>query len=202
MIPSSCEGADLRGAAGNARGPSENRLPAFSWHGGPLLAIESDGGSAEDLSGSVGAHHRGAAGADHDGLLAEPAIWRRRDAEARLMWGACLRESKSPAHTTVSFNLGYGRCKTLVWIAGRTKISSAVREGRLLSEDMVSDADRILEMLDRPARAGSRNGLRESGRGGGSSNGETGPGERLGDGRARLRKGLLEGRFRCNPAER
>ncbi len=80
---------------------------------------------------------------------------------------------------------------------GHTNISSAVSDG-LFSNDMVSEADRIFERLDLFAMAGSRNGLRESGRGGGSSKGEPGL---VGD-TARLRKGLFEGRFNSNPAER
>lgn len=80
------------------------------------------------------------------------------------------------------------------------KISSAVSDG-LLSDDIVSEADRISEKLDLPATAGSRNGLRESGRGGGSSKGETRAGEARGDA-ARLRKGLLDERFKSNPDDR
>jgi hypothetical protein len=72
-----------------------------------------------------------------------------------------------------------------------------VRDG-LLSNDMLSDSDRMLERLDLLVMAGSRNGLRESGRGGGSSNGEAGL---VGD-TARLRNGLFEGRFNDNPADR
>jgi hypothetical protein len=83
---------------------------------------------------------------------------------------------------------------------GRTKISSAVRDG-LLSSDMFSDADRMLEWLDRLAMAGSRNGLRETGRGGGSSKGEAGLCAEVGD-TARLRKGLFDERFNDNPADR
>jgi hypothetical protein len=63
---------------------------------------------------------------------------------------------------------------------------------------MLSDSDRMLERLDLLVMAGSRNGLRESGRGGGSSNGEAGL---VGD-TARLRNGLFEGRFNDNPADR
>jgi hypothetical protein len=82
----------------------------------------------------------------------------------------------------------------------RTNISSAVRDGRL-SKDMASEADRMSEKLDRPAIAGSRNGLRESGRGGGSSKGEAGLCGPTGD-TARLRKGLFEERLSKSPEDR
>jgi hypothetical protein len=77
-------------------------------------------------------------------------------------------------------------------------MSSAVSDG-LFSSDMVSEADRIFDKLDLLAMAGSRNGLRETGRGGGSAKGETGLG-RAGDA-ARLRKGLFELRFKSKPAD-
>ena len=89
---------------------------------------------------------------------------------------------------------------------GRTKISSAVSDG-LLSADMLSETDRF-ELLDQFAwfwfaMAGSRNGLRESGRGGGSSKGEAGLCDAVGDtALLRLRKGLFEGRLRSNSAGR
>ena len=82
----------------------------------------------------------------------------------------------------------------------RTNISSAVRDG-LLSADMVSEADRMFDRLDLLVTAGSRNGLRESGRGGGSSKGEPGLCAEVGD-TARLRKGLFEERFSSNPEDR
>ena len=70
-----------------------------------------------------------------------------------------------------------------------------------MSVDMVSEADRMFERLDLPVTAGSRNGLRESGRGGGSSKGEVGLCAEVGD-TARLRKGLLEERFNSKPEDR
>ena len=82
---------------------------------------------------------------------------------------------------------------------GRTNISSAVSDG-LFSSDMVSDSDRMFERLDLLPRAGSRNGLRERGRGGGSSKGEAGLRGTAGDA-ARLRKGLFEERLSSNPAD-
>jgi len=81
-----------------------------------------------------------------------------------------------------------------------TKISSAVSDGRF-SRGGSSDDDRMLEKLALLVMAGSRKGLRESGRGGGSSKGETGGGGEAvtaGDA-ARLRKGLLELRFKSKP---
>jgi len=66
---------------------------------------------------------------------------------------------------------------------------------------MVSETDRMFERLDLPAIAGSRNGLRDVGRGGGSSKGEAGLCAVVGE-TARLRKGLFEERFKSNPADR
>ena len=82
-----------------------------------------------------------------------------------------------------------------------TNRSSAVGDDDVLScVDMVSDAARIFWALALLARAGSRKGFRDIGRGGGtgSSKGETGL-WRAGE-TARLRKGLLEERFSVNPA--
>jgi len=56
----------------------------------------------------------------------------------------------------------------------------------------------MFERLALLAMAGSRNGLRETGRGGGSSKGDAGL---VGD-TARLRKGLFEERFNESPADR
>jgi hypothetical protein len=66
---------------------------------------------------------------------------------------------------------------------------------------MVSEADRMFERLDLPASAGSRNGLRDVGRGGGSLKGEAGLCAEVGE-TARLRKGLFEERFNSSPADR
>lgn len=57
-------------------------------------------------------------------------------------------------------------------------------------------SDRIFCKLEREVRTGSRNGLRETGLGGGSSNGDGRAGEI-----ARLRKGLFEDRLSDNPAD-
>jgi hypothetical protein len=64
-----------------------------------------------------------------------------------------------------------------------------------LSIDMASD--RIFCKLDRVVSAGSRNGFRDTGRGGGSSKGDDSAGDM-----ARLRKGLLEERLSVRPADR
>ena len=79
-------------------------------------------------------------------------------------------------------------------------MSSAVRDGRLSSDEKFSEVDRILERLARVESPGSRKGLREVGRGGGSSKGELGLGRPCEE--VRLRKGLFEGRFRSSPGER
>ena len=71
----------------------------------------------------------------------------------------------------------------------------------LLSVAMVSEPRRMLERLGLLAIAGSRKGLRESGRGGGSSKGDEGNVAVEGE-TARLRKGLLEERFSSNPDDR
>ena len=76
----------------------------------------------------------------------------------------------------------------------RTKRSSAVGDVRL-SIDMASD--RIFCRLAWAVSAGSRNGFRDTGRGGGSSNGDGRVGDAL-----LLRKGLFEERLRVNPADR
>lgn len=69
-----------------------------------------------------------------------------------------------------------------------TKSSSAV--GSALADAMISGERSGLAV-------GSRKGLRETGRGGGSSKGDRGEGT-VGDA-ARLRKGLLEERLRVRP---
>jgi len=74
------------------------------------------------------------------------------------------------------------------------KMSSAVSEPFLSEVDIDSEADRILDVLERFAMEGSRKGLRDSGLGGGSSKGESWEGETTGEA-ARLRKGLLEERL-------
>lgn len=47
-------------------------------------------------------------------------------------------------------------------------------DGRLSYDDMLSETDRIFGLLALLAMVGSRKGLREVGRGGGSSKGEVG----------------------------
>ena len=63
--------------------------------------------------------------------------------------------------------------------------------------DMVSAEERMFCRLARVVIAGSRKGLRDTGRGGGSSKGDGRAGEM-----ARLRKGLLEERLRVRPDAR
>lgn len=115
-----------------------------------------------------------------------------------------LRASRNPTATIVSGLSGWGvgreggaaigkKRQMRICRGGHTNISSAVSDG-LLSKDMVSEADRMFEKLDLFVMAGSKNGLRDSGRGGGSSKGETGLCEVEGE-TARLRKGLFEERF-------
>jgi len=80
---------------------------------------------------------------------------------------------------------------------GHTNRSSAVGAvvgDCLFSIDMASD--RMFCKLARVVSAGSRNGFRDTGRGGGSSKGE----DRAGD-TARLRKGLFEERLSDKPAD-
>jgi len=83
----------------------------------------------------------------------------------------------------------------IVW-GIRTNRSSAVGDACLSAFDMLSDAIRIFCRLERVVRAGSRKGLRDTGRGGGSSKGDARVGEI-----ARLRNGLFEDRLRVNPAD-
>ena len=166
-------------------------------------------------------------GAGHDGQsLAVPAalavsaalmVSHLRALAARPAWAWAWnpQASRSPA-TSWSVSL-FSRCMAgrpacrapargrVPQAEGHTNISSAVSDG-LLSADMLSEADRRFELLDQAAwlaMAGSRNGLRESGRGGGSSKGEAGLCDAVGDtALLRLRKGLFEGRLRSNSAGR
>lgn len=78
----------------------------------------------------------------------------------------------------------------------RTNKSSAVILLLSAAADVLSDIARFCRLR---SAAGSRNGFRETGRGGGSSNGDTGL-WRLGE-TARLRNGLFDERLRLNPPD-
>jgi hypothetical protein len=174
----------------------------------PLPAIESDGDSAEGPFDWEAVHRHGEEEADHD----EPpgaAVWQHLDVAAGPMRKLCPPASRNPACAPWSAfdqreeggqDTGARPCAITMY-GRRTNISSAVSDG-LFSRDMVSEADRRLERLDLLAIAGSRNGLRETGRGGGSSKGEAGLCAVVGDTAPRLRKGLFEERFKSNPADR
>ena len=82
-------------------------------------------------------------------------------------------------------------------------MSSAVADCFLPKPDIVSETDRLVCEVGRAlllAAPMSRNGFREVGLGGGSSNGETRGPEVVGEARSRLRKGLFE--LSDKPADR